>query len=87
MTKIYIYCLFEGGDTLYGVYSSLKAAHRDALKLSNSGGRGVYIRHEDKMVSPNLRLLRNIFAGEFDVKVSYFSDNKMVSVLKTKLKE
>jgi hypothetical protein len=39
------------------------------------------------MVSPNLRLLRNIFAGEFDVKVSYFSDNKMVSVLKTKLKE
>jgi hypothetical protein len=87
MTKIYIYCLFEGGDTLHGVYSSLKAAHRDALKLSNSGGRGVYIRHEDKMVSPNLRLLRNIFAGEFDVKVSYFSDNKMVSVLKTKLKE
>tara|TARA_B100000123_G_C25533450_1_gene341994 strand:+ start:386 stop:649 length:264 start_codon:yes stop_codon:yes gene_type:complete len=87
MTKIYIYCLFEGGDTLHGVYSSLKAAHRDALKLSNSGGRGVYIRHEDKMVTPNLRLLRNIFSGEFDVKVSYFSDEKMVSVLKTKLKE
>ena len=87
MTKIYIYCLFEGGDTLHGVYSSLKAAHRDALKLANTGGRGVYINHDEQMVTPNLRLLRNIFAGEFDVKVSYFSENNMVSVLKTKLKE
>jgi len=87
MTKIYIYCLFEGGDVLRGVYSSLKAAHRDALKIVNTGDRGVYISHNDEMVVPNLRLLRNIFAGEFDVKVSYFSDNKMVSILKTKLKE
>ena len=87
MTKIYIYCLFEAGDTLCGVYSSLKAAHRDALKLTNTGSRGVYINHDDKMVVPNLRLLRNIFAGEFDVKVNYFSETKMVTVLKTKLKE
>ena len=87
MTKIYIYCLFEDGDVLHGVYSSLKAAHRNALKLANTGGRGVYINYNDDMVVPNLKLLRNIFAGEFDVKVSYFSDNKMVSILKTKLKE
>lgn len=87
MTKIYIYCLFERDGALYGVYSSLKAAHRDALKLTNDGGRGVYINHEDKMVAPNLKLMRKIFAGEFDVKVSYFSDNSVVNILKTKLKE
>ena len=87
MTKIYIYCLFEGGDVLHGVYSSLKAVHRDALKICNTGGRGVYINHNNKTVVPSLKLLRNIFAGEFDVKVHYYSDGKMVSVLKTKLKE
>tara|TARA_B100000212_G_scaffold11505_1_gene8337 strand:- start:2037 stop:2300 length:264 start_codon:yes stop_codon:yes gene_type:complete len=87
MTKIYIYCLFEGGDVLHGVYSSIKAAHRDALKLANSDARGVYINHDDKMVIPNLKLVKNIFAGEFDVKLNYFSETKMVSVLKTKLKE
>lgn len=87
MTKIYIYCLFERGDVLYGVYSSLKAAHRDALKLANAGARGVYINHDDETVVPSLKLVKNIFAGEFDVKVNYFSETKMVSVLKTKLKE
>jgi hypothetical protein len=87
MTKIYIYCLFERGDVLHGVYSSLKAAHRDALKLANTGARGVYISHDNEMVTPSLKLVRNIFAGEFDVKVNYFSDDRMVSILKTKLKE
>ena len=87
MTKIYIYCLFERDGALYGVYSSLKAAHRDALKLANIGGRGVYVNHEDKAVSPNLKLMRKIFAGEFDVKVSYFSDSGAINILKTKLKE
>jgi hypothetical protein len=87
MTKIYIYCLLEGGDVLHGVYSSLKAAHRDALKLANKGSRSVHIRHEGKSVVPSLKLLRNIFAGEFDIRVDYYSDNKMVSILKTKLKE
>ena len=87
MTKIYIYCLFERDGALHGVYSSLKAAHSDALKLANVGGRGVYINHDDKSISPNLRLIRKIFAGEFDVKVSYFSDNGAVNILKTKLKE
>ena len=87
MTKIYIYCLFEKGDVLHGVYSSLKAAHRDALKIANTGARGVYINHDNKMVAPTLKVVRNIFAGEFDVKLNYFSETKIVSVLKTKLKE
>jgi len=87
MTKIYIYCLFEGGDALHGVYSSLKSAHRDALKLANTGYRGVYMHYKGNSVEPNLRVMRNIFAGEFDIKVDYYSDNKMVSILKTKLKE
>ena len=87
MTKIYIYCLFEGGDVLTGVYSSLKSVHRDALKLANTGQRGVYMRYKGESVTPNLKLLRNIFAGEFDIKIDYYSDNKMVSILKMKLKE
>ena len=87
MTKIYIYCLFEGGDVLHGVYSSLKAAHRDALKIANTGNRGVYMRYDGKSVTPELKLLRNIFAGEFDIRVDYYSENNRVSILKTKLKE
>jgi hypothetical protein len=87
MTKIYIYCVFEGGEVLHGVYSSLKAAHRDALKISNTGHRGVYMKYDGKSVTPNLKLLRNIFSGEFDIKVDYYSESNRVSILKTKLKE
>ncbi len=87
MTKIYIYCLFEEGDVLSGVYSSLKSAHRDALKLCNKSGTGVYINHEGKPLRPELRLLRNIFKGEFDLKLDYFSQSSKVTILKTKLKD
>ncbi len=87
MTKIYIYCLFEGGDVLHAVYSSLKSAHRDALKLANRGTRGVHIRYGDEKVEPTLKQIRNIFAGEFDIKVDYYSELTRVSILKTKLKE
>ena len=87
MTKIYIYCIFVRGDVLHGVYSSLKTAHRDALKLTNTGARGVYMNYNGETIKPNLKILRNIFAGEFDIKVNYYSDDKMVSILKTKLKE
>tara|TARA_Y100000592_G_scaffold36880_1_gene58451 strand:+ start:6411 stop:6674 length:264 start_codon:yes stop_codon:yes gene_type:complete len=87
MTKIYIYCLFEDGDVLAGVYSSLKSAHRDALKLCNRGGSGVYINYQGKSLRPELRLLRNIFKGEFDLKLDYFSQNSKVTILKTKLKD
>ena len=43
MTKIYIYCIFDNEDSLHGVYSSLKSAHKDAMKLANKQGAGVYI--------------------------------------------
>jgi hypothetical protein len=87
MTKIYIYCLFENEDTLYGVYSSLKAAHRDATRLCNKRGSGVYIRHEGKSLRPDLRLVRNMFKGEFDLKIDYHSAAYKATILKTKLRE
>ena len=87
MTKIYIYCLFQEGDALVGVYSSLKSAHRDALKMCNRGSSGVYINHEGNPMRPELRLIRNIFKGEFDLKVDYFSQSTRVTILKTKLRE
>tara|TARA_R110002020_G_scaffold74330_1_gene190263 strand:+ start:1766 stop:2029 length:264 start_codon:yes stop_codon:yes gene_type:complete len=87
MTKIYIYCLFERGDKLCGVYSSIKAAHRDALKICNTGGSPVYLRLGKNPVKPTVRILRNIFKGEMDLKVTYHSDKSSVTILKTKLKE
>lgn len=87
MTKIYIYCLFDDGDTLYGVYSSLKSAHRDALKLANRGSRGVFIRFNGERIEPTLKQVKTIFSGEFDIKINYHSEIKKVSLLKTKLKE
>jgi len=36
---------------------------------------------------PELTLLRNIFKGEVDLKVDYFSGGSRVVVLKTKLRE
>ena len=87
MTKIYIYCIFEKNESLHGVYSSIKSAHRDAIKLCNSGATGVYINYKEKSMQPDLTLLRNIFKGEVDVKVSYFSGSSMVTILKTKLRE
>ena len=41
MTNIYTYCLFDHEDNFEGVYSSLKAAYRDALKLANEGYKEV----------------------------------------------
>ena len=48
MTKIYIYCLFDGFDRFLGVYSSLKAVHRDALKYCNRGNTKVYMIHNSR---------------------------------------
>ena len=69
------------------VYILLKSAHRDAIKLCNRGGSGVYINHQGKSMQPDLTLLRNIFKGEIDVKVDYFSGASRVTILKTKLKD
>ena len=87
MTKIYIYCVFENSEALYGVYSSIKSAHRDAMKLCNKGNGSVYINYQGKSMRPELTLLRNIFKGEVDLKVDYFSGGSRVTILKTKLRE
>jgi len=86
MTKIYIYCLFDV-DRFMGVYSSLKAVHRDALKLSNRGFSNVYMLFEEDITRPSLTGLRNIFKGKCDVEVKYRTENTLVKIYKTKLKE
>ena len=87
MTKIYIYCLFEKDDNFYGVYSSLKAAHRDAMKLCNRGNSEVYINTEVGTEKPLFGRVRNLFQGECDVKVHYFSSAARATIIKTKLRE
>ena len=87
MTNINIYCLFESDGALHGVYSSIKAVHRDALKLCNTGATGVYVKHPDGIQKPTLTLLRNVFKGKMDVKVKYLSDAAQATILKTGLKE
>ena len=87
MTKIYIYCLFDRLDTFLGVYSSIQAVHRDALRACNQGHGGVYMKEGDQYVSPTLKLLRNTFKGMCDVEIEYRSDSNMIKILKTKLKE
>jgi hypothetical protein len=87
MTNINIYCLFDGEEQLFGVYSSIKAAHRDAIKLCNVGSSGVYYRQNGALQKPTLTLLRNTFKGEMDIKVEYISDSNSVTILKTGLKE
>ncbi len=87
MTKIYIYCVFDSEDGLHGVYSSLKAAHADALKLANRSSSGVYIVHEGKSMQPDLTFVRNIFKGVIDLKIQYYSNKSKITILKTKLKD
>ena len=87
MTKLYIYCLFEQDDIFHGVYSSLKSAHRDALKMANKGPAGVYIKHDGEYLVPTLPILKKIFNGELDIKVEYNSSAARATIIKTKLKE
>ena len=87
MTKINIYCLYDQEQILHGVYSSLKAVHRDAIKLCNQGVAPVLVEHNKRRLEPSLTLLRNIFKGEVNAKVIYRSDNRRATILKTKLKE
>jgi hypothetical protein len=86
MTKIYIYCLFDM-DTFIGVYSSLKAVHRDALRLVNRGSSRVYMVHQGAFVTPTLTGLRNFFKGKCDMEIKYRTDAKAVSIYKTRLRE
>ena len=87
MTKIYIYCLFDRMDNFLGVYSSIQAVHRDALRACNTGNGAVYMKQHKDYVPPSLRLLRNTFKGVCDVEVEYRGGTNMVKILKTKLKE
>jgi hypothetical protein len=87
MTKIYIYCLFDTMDAFIGVYSSIRAVHRDALKLANRGTSGVYLVYENDVVPPSLTTLRNVFKGKCDVDVKYRTNSTNVRIYKTKLKE
>ena len=74
-------------DTFVGVYSSLKAIHRDALKLSNRGYSSVYMVTEDSVSKPSLVALRNFFKGKCDIEVKYRTDRSLLRIYKTKLKE
>ena len=87
MTKIYIYCLFDQKGVFHGVYSSIKSAHRDALKLCNTGRSPVFVQIGNELQTPSLTLLRNLFKGELDVKVKYISEAEQIQIVKTKLKE
>ena len=87
MTKINIYCLFESGDNFYGVYSSLKAAHRDAVKICNKGPGKVLLEVAGEYRPATMVELRSIFNGEMDVKVRYTSGEHTARLVKTKLRE
>jgi hypothetical protein len=88
VTKIYIYCLYDKDDILIGVYSSLKAVHRDAIKICNQGASPVLIKYGTDTTQPtSLGLLRRLFKGEINTKVVYVSDTNRAVILKTKLRE
>ncbi len=87
MTKIYIYCMFDTFDRFLGIYSSLKAAHRDALRYCNKGTTRVHMIYENQAQEPSLVTLRNLFKGKCDIEVQYRTDYGRVRILKTKIKE
>lgn len=89
MTNIYIYCLFDAtrSDSFKGVYSSIKAVHRDALKLANRGNTSVVMYHNGTMTEPTVSNLRNTLKGKCDVHVDYRTNRSVVTIFKTRLKE
>jgi hypothetical protein len=87
MTKIYTYCLFDGDDTFHGVYSSLAAVYRDAIKIANRGQSRVMLRTEDGWQDPSLTTLRNVLYSKCDVVVTLQGGPHRAKILKTKLKE
>lgn len=88
MTKIYCYCLFDGQGRFHGVYSSVNAVHRDALKLCNKGNGNVLMESTSAAIPPSVTILRNAFKGAFDVQVVYSGGlTHKAKIIKTKLKE
>tara|TARA_A100000172_G_scaffold64418_2_gene43899 strand:- start:6661 stop:6924 length:264 start_codon:yes stop_codon:yes gene_type:complete len=87
MTKIYTYCLFDGDDTFHGVYSSLAAVYRDAIKIANQGQSRVVLQTENGWVDPDLTTLRNVLYSKCDVVVLLQGGRHKAKILKTRLKE
>lgn len=87
MTKIYTYCLFDRQQAFRGVYSSLKAVHRDAMRLCNRSSASVVIQFGETMHDASLTTLRNLLKGECEVKVQYGQQPFTATIIKTKLKE
>jgi len=87
LTKIYTYCLFDQEDNFHGVYSSLKAVHRDAIKICNRGTTPVIMEYNGERRFPTLTALRNVLKGEIDVQIQYKSAGRTAKIIKTKLKE
>jgi len=87
MTKIYTYCLFDGDDTFHGVYSSLAAAYRDAIKIANRGQSRVMLQTEEGWVDTDLTALRNVLYSKCDVVVVLQGGRHRAKILKTRLKE
>jgi len=87
MTKIYIYSLFDEGGIFHGSYSSLKAVHRDAIKLANKGLVDIYMEGAENVRSPSLKNLRNALKGKCDVTIRYRGGAYYAEITKTKLKE
>ncbi len=87
MTKIYIYCLFDESGLFHGVYSSLKAVHRDALKIANKGALPVQMDTGTIATGATLTGLRNAFKGYCDVTIRYRGGIHYADITKTKLKE
>ena len=79
--------MFDEADVFYGVYSSIKAVHRDALKITNKANFPVYMETPAGIVAPSLTILRNTFKGKCDIVVFYRAGRNMAKVIKTKLKE
>jgi hypothetical protein len=79
--------LFDGEDTFYGVYSSLKSIYRDAMQLSNKGSKSVQMKTIDGWTGASLTGLRNTLKGQIDVIVEFRSGKHVAKILKTKLKE
>lgn len=87
MTKIYIYCLFDINNSLLGVYSSIKAIHRDAVHHTNRGHGAVYMVVNQKATPASLTDLRNTLKGKHDLSVNYRTHTTFARIYKTKLKE
>jgi len=88
LTKIYCYCLFDGQGNFHGVYSSVNAVHRDALKLCNRGSGNVLMQMGNHTLPPSATVLRNTLKGAFDVQVVYSGGPiHKAKIIKTKLKE